>query len=273
MKKVIIIFFSTLFISNLVYISPFAQDLDYLEQQLDKLGIEEQYCDNIIDYISNTKLTSEQISDIKEDGLEVFNTASEMNSDGLSLSELITIYNEATSIAKDLNIDIGINFVSQSIILKNKNNGDTLFKCNKDEVPTYYNKFKAMNINKDYCFSLLNYLQEDVVADDTIEENNINDKSEEEYDYKKKDKSYNKEYVKNNSSKKDDYNINIDNKNNDDSIASDGKDKENNNLTQDTTKNVINKSLSILKNSKGIDIIILILIVGIVIKLIKRIKK
>ena len=96
--------------------------------------------ENLIEYINNLDLTEEEIQNISEKSKTISEDIKEKASfKDYKLKEIIKIYKSFTSISNTLKLNIEFSIKNGDFILKDKANGNSIFKGNVSEIENYFN--------------------------------------------------------------------------------------------------------------------------------------
>lgn len=191
MKKIFRIFIVAFLFLNIPIIYVHSETLNLIEEKLESIGVPEEYGDNIINYITNLKLTDEETKELLEEANNIFLRVKEKDDyNDFTLTELLNIYGEALNIADELNINLDLDLSSKEVVLKDKDSKLTLIKCNMGDVKRYYENYKKSPLtSKDYE-DLKGYIVENTITNDekiNSSESNSSNKITESYDYDKSD--------------------------------------------------------------------------------------
>ncbi|MBE6054494.1 MAG: hypothetical protein E7212_11465 [Clostridium sartagoforme] len=100
--------------------------------------------ENLIDYINNLDLSSETIESISEKSQAISGDIKENATfKDYKLSDVIRIYKNFTSLANDLDLNIDFSIMNGSFTLKDKANGNSIFKGNIGEIKKYFQAIKG----------------------------------------------------------------------------------------------------------------------------------
>lgn len=145
MKLILKIFISVIFITIAVRVPVYAYEINSIREELVQIGLSEEACDNVIDYINNIDnldITDEKLEQIIEEGKNIYTLVGDKRSvNDFTIIELYNLYNDASKIANDLNIDLKYDFKEKKVTIKDKNTNNILFQGNPDELNTYYNNY------------------------------------------------------------------------------------------------------------------------------------
>ena len=118
--------------------------MNLIEEKLESIGVPEEYGDNIINYITNLKLTDEETKELLEEANNIFLRVKEKDDyNDFTLTELLNIYGEALNITDELNINLDLDLSSKEVVLKDKDSKLTLIKCDIDDIKRYYENYKV----------------------------------------------------------------------------------------------------------------------------------
>ncbi|WP_195963782.1 hypothetical protein, partial [Clostridium cuniculi] len=130
MKKIFRILIIAFLVLNISIIYVHSETLNLIEEKLDSVGIPEEYSDNIINYITNLKLSDEETKNLLDEANNILSRIKEKEDySDFTLTELLNIYGEALNIADELNINLDLDLSSKEVVLKDKNSKLTLIKC------------------------------------------------------------------------------------------------------------------------------------------------
>lgn len=179
MKKIFNILIITFLVLNMPIICVHSETVNLIEEKLESIGVSDEYSDNIINYITNLKLSTEETKKLLEDSNNIISRIKEKEDySDFTFTELLNLYGEALNIADKLNINLDLNFSTKEVVLKDKNSKLTLIKCNMGDVKRYYENYKKSPLtSKDYE-DLKGYIVENTITNDekinSSESNNSN---------------------------------------------------------------------------------------------------
>lgn len=131
---VIILIISVFLIGNKIRVSANSNE-DVLKSNLN--------IENLIEYINNLDLTEEEIENISEKSKTISQDIKEKASfKDYKITEVIKIYKNFTSISNTLKLNIEFSIKNGDFILKDKANGNSIFKGNVSEIENYFNVIK-----------------------------------------------------------------------------------------------------------------------------------
>ena len=137
MNKIFRIFIVSFLILNIPIIYAYSETLNLIEEKLDSVGVPEEYSNNIINYITNLKLSEEEAKSLLDDANNVLSTLKEKEDySDFTFKELLNIYGEVLNIADSLNINVDLE--NKEVMLKDKESKLTLIKCDIDDIKRYY---------------------------------------------------------------------------------------------------------------------------------------
>ena len=177
MKNIFRILITVFLLLNMQVIYVHSETLNLIEEKLDSVGVPEEYIDNIIRYITNLKLSDEEIKNVLEKANNIVSRVKEKEDyKDFTLTELLNIYDEALNIADELNINLDLS--TKKVVLKDKDSKLTLIKCDIDDIKRYYENYKESPItSKDYE-ELRNYILENIITnDENIKSSEVNNNS------------------------------------------------------------------------------------------------
>ena len=166
-KKVFKIFIVAFLFLNIPIIYVHSETLNLIEEKLESIGVPEEYGDNIINYITNLKLSTEETKNLLEDINNIFLRVKEKDDySDFTLTELLNIYGEALNIADELNINLDLDLSSKEVVLKDKDSKLTLIKCDIDDVKRYYENYKVSPLTSQDYEELKSYIVENTITND-----------------------------------------------------------------------------------------------------------
>ena len=167
MKKIfrmLIIVFLTLN-TQILYVH--SETLNLIEDKLESIGIPDEYSDNIINYITNLKLTNEETKELLEEANNIFlRVKGKEDYSDFTFTELLNIYGEALNIAEELNINLDLDLSSKEVVLKDKDSKLTLIKCDIDDVKRYYENYTELPLTSQDYEELKSYIAENTIIND-----------------------------------------------------------------------------------------------------------
>ena len=99
--------------------------------------------ENLIEYINNLDLSEEEIENISEKSKTISQDIKEKASfKDYKITEVIKRYKNFTSISNTLKLNIEFSIKNGDFILKDKANGNSIFKGNVSEIENYFNVIK-----------------------------------------------------------------------------------------------------------------------------------
>ena len=167
MKKIFRIFIVAFLFLNIPIIYVHSETLNLIEEKLESIGVPEEYGDNIINYITNLKLTDEETKELLEEANNIFLRVKEKDDyNDFTLTELLNIYGEALNITDELNINLDLDLSSKEVVLKDKDSKLTLIKCDIDDVKRYYENYKVSPLTSQDYEELKSYIVENTITND-----------------------------------------------------------------------------------------------------------
>lgn len=167
MKKIfrmLIIVFLTLN-TQILYVH--SETLNLIEDKLENIGIPDEYSDNIINYITNLKLTNEETKELLEEANNIFlRVKGKDDYSDFTFTELLNIYGEALNIAEELNINLDLDLSSKEVVLKDKDSKLTLIKCNMNDFKRYYENYTELPLTSQDYEELKSYIAENTIIND-----------------------------------------------------------------------------------------------------------
>lgn len=176
MRNLVKIFITIIFVINGIFINSYAYSNNYIEESLEQLDIPKEYSENIAKYISELNLSDEEIDDFSDKSKLIFSNIKSRLDDGeITISEAFKSYSELANLAKELNLDIDIDFSNKEVGIVDKNTNITLFKCSKSEAEKYIDNYKKLSTNENYYSEVMDAIKEEASANElnNIEENQL----------------------------------------------------------------------------------------------------
>lgn len=174
MKKLIKISLLTIISINLSINTAYTEELSDIKDNLQGLGVSEEYSQKIVNYIGDLKVTESDFDEILSDSIAVYNEFNEKSTDGVTLSEIVSVYDDINKIADNLKLDIGIDIINKEVEVKSKDTNEVIFKVDKDEAVEYYNNLKELPVDKNEFYDFLELAKENII----VKDNEFNDYNE-----------------------------------------------------------------------------------------------
>lgn len=258
-KKVFKILIITFLALNIPIIYVHSETLNLIEEKLDSVGVPDEYSNNIVNYITNLKLSTEETKNLLEDINNIISKIKEKEDyNDFTFTELLNIYGEALNIADELNINLDLDLSTKEVVLKDKDSKLTLIKCDVNDIKRYYENYKVSPLTSQDYEILKSYIVENTIIND--ENTNNSERSNNSNDMTKVD-----DYSNSDLNESDDYN----NSNlNDEEIAKNSKrsdssdSSENNNETLNTVSTIKSKNMN-----RVLSIVFLVLFACVVVSL------
>ena len=211
MKKIFRIFIVSFLILNISIMYVHGETLNLIEEKLENVGVPEEYSDNIINYITNLKLSEEETKNLLD---EVNNVVSKLKEkedySDFTFTELLNIYDEALNIADTLNINFDLDLSTKEVVLKDKDSKLTLIKCNIDDAKKYYENYKESPLTSEDYKQLKSYIAENTIANEVDinngDSNNNSDSITENHDYNSNNNLNDEEIAENSDTSDNSYN-------------------------------------------------------------------
>ena len=167
MKKIFRIFIVSFLMLNIQIIYVHSETLNLIEEKLDNVGIPKEYSDNIINYITNLKLSEEETKNLLDEVNNVISRIKEKEDySDFTFTELLNIYDEALNIADTLNINFDLDLSTKEVVLKDKDSKLTLIKCNIDDAKRYYENYKESPLTSQDYEELKSYIAENTITNE-----------------------------------------------------------------------------------------------------------
>ncbi|WP_370831144.1 hypothetical protein [Clostridium sp.] len=256
MNKIFRIFIVAFLVLNTQILYVHSETLNLIEEKLENIGVPEEYSDNILNYITNLKLSDEETKSLLEDANNIISRIKEKDDySDFTFTELFNIYGEALNIADELNINLDLDLSSKEVVLKDKDSKLTLIKCDIDDVKRYYENYKESPLTSQDYDELKSYIVENTITND--ENKNSSESSNDFNDIAKGDDYSNidlNDDVAEDSKKSNSSNLN------DEEIEKNGKISDNSNSTENNSETLNTVSAIKSKNmNRVLSIVFLVL--------------
>ncbi|WP_195469537.1 hypothetical protein [Clostridium sp. D43t1_170807_H7] len=204
MKKILRIFIVAFLILNIPIRYVHSETLNLIEEELENVGVPEEYSDNIINYITNLKLSEEETKNLLDEANDVISRLKEKEDySDFTFTELLNIYDEALNIADTLNINFDLDLSTKEVVLKDKDSKLILIKCNIDDAKRYYENYKESHLTYQDYEELKSYIAENTITNEASinngDSNNNSDSIAENDDYNNGNNNLNDEEIVKNS--------------------------------------------------------------------------
>ena len=265
MKKVFRILIITFLALNTQILYVHSETLNLIEEKLDSVGVPDEYSDNIINYITNLKLSSEETKNLLEDANNIISRIKEKKDySEFTFTELFNIYGEALNIADELNINLDLDLSSKKVVLKDKDSKLTLIKCDIDDVKRYYENYKESPLTSQDYEELKSYIVENTIIND---ENTNNSDSNNNFNDMTKSDDYSNSHLNDDDVAEDSKKSNSSDLN-DEEIAKNSKTSDNSNSTENNSETLNTVSAIKSKNiNRVLSIVFLVLFACVVVSL------
>lgn len=177
MRKIIKGSISLFIFINIFSVNVFAGDLSYIEEALVNLGVNEDYSENIVEYLENIEISESDFQEI-ENNVNDIKDVVQNNDEETNFLKYYTVYDNIIDIAEIMNLDLDVDLSDLSISLIDKNNNNILYEGDTDSLMQIYSNYKDSNytINVADIFEDINNLDESEIAiSDTENYTNINE--------------------------------------------------------------------------------------------------
>ena len=168
----------SLFIFIFIFsVNVFAGDLSYIEEALVNLGVNEDYSENIVEYLENIEISESDFQEI-ENNVNDIKEVVQNNDEDINFLKYYTVYDNIMDIAKIMNLDLDVDLSDLSISLIDKNNNNILYEGDTNSLMQIYSNYRESNyaINVAEIFVDINNLDEnEIVISDTENNTNINE--------------------------------------------------------------------------------------------------
>lgn len=200
MRKIIKSSISLFIFINIFSINVAAGDLSYIEEALVNLGVNEDYSENIVEYLENIEISESDFQEIDNNVNDIKEVA-QNNDEDINFLKYYTVYDNIMDIAKIMNLDLDVDLNDLSISLIDKNNDNILYEGNTDSLMQIYSNYKESNytINVAEIFNDINLDENEIGISDTENDLNISNKKDNVLDeYIDKFEKYNESLLVNN---------------------------------------------------------------------------
>lgn len=177
MRKIIKSSISLFIFINIFSVNVFAGDLSYIEEALVNLGVNEDYSENIVEYLENIEISESDFQEI-ENNVNNIKDVVQNNDEEINFLKYYTVYDNIMDIAKIMNLDLDVDLNDLSISLIDKNNNNILYEGDTNSLMQIYSNYRESNyaINVAEIFEDINNLDEnEIVISDTENNTNINE--------------------------------------------------------------------------------------------------
>ena len=177
MRKIIKSSISLFIFINIFSINVAAGDLSYIEEALVDLGVNEDYSENIVEYLENIEISESDFQEI-ENNVNNIKDVVQNNDEEINFLKYYTVYDNIMDIAEIMNLDLDVDLSDLSISLIDKNNNNILYEGDTDSLMQIYSNYRDSNyaINVAEIFEDINNLDEnEIVISDTENNTNINE--------------------------------------------------------------------------------------------------
>ena len=167
MNKIFRIFIVAFLVLNTQILYVHSETLNLIEEKLENIGVPEEYSDNILNYITNLKLSDEETKSLLEDANNIISRIKEKDDySDFTFTELFNIYGEALNIADELNINLDLDLSSEEVVLKDKDSKLTLIKCDVADFKRYYENYTKSSLTSQDYEELKSYIAENTIIND-----------------------------------------------------------------------------------------------------------
>ena len=177
MRKIIKSSISLFIFINIFSVNVFAGDLSYIEEALVNLGVNEDYSENIVEYLENIEISESDFQEI-ENNVNNIKDVVQNNDEEINFLKYYTVYDNIMDIAEIMNLDLDVDLSDLSISLIDKNNNNILYEGDTNSLMQIYSNYRESNyaINVAEIFEDINNLDEnEIVISDTENNTNINE--------------------------------------------------------------------------------------------------
>ncbi len=176
MRKIIKSSISLFIFINIFSINVAAGDLSYIEEALVDLGVNEDYSENIVEYLENIEISESDFQEI-ENNVNDIKEVVQNNDEDINFLKYYTVYDNVMDIAEIMNLDLDVDLSDLSISLIDKNNDNILYEGDTDSLMQIYSNYKESNytINVAEIFNDINLDENEIGISDTENDTNINE--------------------------------------------------------------------------------------------------
>ncbi len=150
MKKTSKILVSLFIFINIFTINIFAEDLAYIEEALINIGINEEYSENIVQYLEGINITESDVQKIENNINDIKSFIEDSkNEEGISFLKYYSVYDNIMNISEVLNLDLDFDINNLNIKLIDEKNNNVLFEGDTNSLVQIYSNYKKSNYNID----------------------------------------------------------------------------------------------------------------------------
>lgn len=148
MKKTSKILVSLFIFINIFTINIFAEDLAYIEEALIHIGIDEEYSENIVQYLEGISITESDVQKIENNINDIKSFIEDSkNEEEINFLKYYSVYDNIMDISEVLNLDLDFDINNLNIRLIDKKNNNVLFEGDINSLVQIYSNYKDGNYN------------------------------------------------------------------------------------------------------------------------------
>lgn len=174
--KIILILLIMIFLMPFVAISATVND-NSLRDRIDKIGLEDTYEDNILEYVQDLRMDKEKLQKLEVKSKELINEFSKIKDNtNITLDNIKAMYDYLMDIGTVLNLKVDYSILKDSLTLTDNDTSTILLKANKNELFTYLQNIKSNFLgeeNKEFLKEMLVTYNVDENIEDYYTESNF----------------------------------------------------------------------------------------------------
>lgn len=174
--KIILILLIMIFLMPFVAISATVND-NSLRDRIDKIGLEDTYEDNILEYVQDLRMDKEKLQKLEVKSKELINEFSKIKDNtNITLDNIKAMYDYLKDIGTVLDLKVDYSILKDSLTLTDNDTSTILLKANKNELFTYLQNIKSNFLgeeNKEFLKEMLVTYNVDENIEDYYTESNF----------------------------------------------------------------------------------------------------
>ena len=148
MKKTSKILVSLFIFINIFTINIFAVDLAYIEEALIHIGIDEEYSENIVQYLEGISITESDVQKIENNINDIKSFIEDSkDEEEINFLKYYSVYDNIMDISKLLNLNLDFDINNLNIKLIDEKNNNVLFEGDTNSLVQIYSNYKESNYN------------------------------------------------------------------------------------------------------------------------------
>ena len=148
MKKTSKILVSLFIFINIFTINIFAEDLAYIEEALIHIGIDEEYSENIVQYLEGISITESDVQKIENNINDIKSFIEDSkDEEEINFLKYYSVYDNIMDISKLLNLNLDFDINNLNIKLIDEKNNNVLFEGDINSLVQIYSNYKESNYN------------------------------------------------------------------------------------------------------------------------------